>query len=211
MANVSDTRVKNFTLGTRKHLSYNEPSAVKLCNEYLTRQKRRVIKIKQDGNCFYSAISFQLFGTQDQDIAVRNVIYRTITLNKNAFKPYLIPSSNIKTIEDLCQQNWKPGVWATQVEAIAAATVFCVPIFFISPSTEQMKWNVIHPLNNSSIRYPTFPDVDIDETSFLRPSHFELLYYQNYHYDAVVAMDTGTVCTDVPILTETKSELIILD
>ena len=140
---------------------------------------------------------------QDQDIAVRNMIHQTITLNKNAFKPYLIPmiSSNIKIIEDLCQQNWKPGVWATQVEATAAATVFCVPIFFVTPSTEQMKWNVIHPLNNLSIRYPVFPDVNIDETSFIRPSHFELLYYQNYHHDAVVKMDTETVCTDVPILT----------
>ena len=94
----------------------------------------------------------------------------------------------------MCQQNWKPGVWATQVEVIAAATVFCVPVFFISPSTEEMKWNVIHP------RYPVFPDIDIEETGYLRPSHFELLYYQNYHYDAVVA----------PILTGTKNKLIDL-
>ena len=141
---------------------------------------------------------------------MRNVIHKTVTLNKITFKPSLIPSLNIKTIEDLCQQNWKPGVWATQVEVIAAATVFCVPVFFISPSTEEMKWNVIHPLHNSSIRYPAFPDVDIDETNYLRPSHFELLYYQNYHYDTAVAMDTGSISTDVPILNGTKKELIVL-
>ena len=46
----------------------------KLCDKYLPGQKRRVIKIKQVGNCFYSALSFQLFGSQDEDIAVRNVI-----------------------------------------------------------------------------------------------------------------------------------------
>ena len=73
-----------------------------------------------------------------------------------------------------------------------------------------MKWNVIHPLNNSSIRYPVFPDMDIEETGYLRPSHFELLYYQNYHYDAVVAMDTGSVSADIPILTGTKNKLIDL-
>ena len=50
-----------------------------------------------------------------------------------------MPSSNNRTIKDLCQQNWKPAVCATQVEVIAAATVFKVPIFFISPSTEEMK------------------------------------------------------------------------
>ena len=32
-------------------------------NEYLAAQERRVLKIKQDGNCFYSALSVQLFGT----------------------------------------------------------------------------------------------------------------------------------------------------
>ena len=191
-------------------MQYNEPSAVQLCNDYLSGQKRRVVNIKQDGNCFYSALSFQLLGTQNEDIAVRNVIHRTITLNKTTFKPYFIPSSSIKTIEDLCQQNWKPGVWDTQVEVIAAATVFCVPVFFISPSMEEMKWNVIHPLNNSSIRYPVFPDIDIEETGYLRPSHFELLYYQNYHYDAVVAMDTGSESADIPILTGTKNKLIDL-
>ena len=73
-----------------------------------------------------------------------------------------------------------------------------------------MKWNVIHPLNNSSIHYPAFPDVDIDETHYLRPSHFELLYYQNYHYAAVVAMDTGSVSTDVPHFDWNKKELIVL-
>ena len=44
-------------------------------NDYLAAQKRQVIKIKQDGNCFYAALSFQLFGTQDKDLAVRNVVY----------------------------------------------------------------------------------------------------------------------------------------
>ena len=43
------------------------------------------MNIKQDGNCFFSAISFQLLGMQDEDIAVRNVIHKTITLNKITF------------------------------------------------------------------------------------------------------------------------------
>ena len=39
-------------------------------NDYLAAQNRRVIKIKQEGNCFYSALSFQLFGTEDEHLAV---------------------------------------------------------------------------------------------------------------------------------------------
>lgn len=180
---------------------YNATSVVKLCDEFLPGQKRRVVKMKKDGNCFYSALSFQLFGTQSEHGSVRHLINRTVSRNKSVFKPFFIPSSNIKTVEDLCEQNWKSGIWATQVEVIAAATVFHVPIYFISPSATEFKWNVIHPLNNESIRYPDYPEVDVDEKSFARPAHFELLYHQDYHYDAVVAQETGRVSTDAPILT----------
>ena len=177
-------------------------------NEYLAAQQRSVIKIKQDGNCFYSALSFQLFGTQDEDIAVRNVVHRMVLLNKNTFKPFFIPTLKVHTFEKLCEHNWKPGIWATQV-VVAAATLFQVPIYFISPSTKTgHKWNVIHPLTNSLIYYPCYPD--IDEATPLKPSRFELLYYENLHYDAVVAVDSGRVSTDNPILTGSASELIDL-
>ena len=82
-----------------------------------------MIKIKQDGNCFYSALSFQLFGTQDEDLAVRNVAYTMVLLNKRILKPFFIPTSKVQTFE-LCEHNWKPSIWATQVEVVAAATVF---------------------------------------------------------------------------------------
>ena len=42
-----------------------------------------MIKIKQDDNCFYSTLSFQLLGTEaDDDLAVQNVVYRMVLLNK---------------------------------------------------------------------------------------------------------------------------------
>ena len=99
-------------------------------------------------------------------------------LNKRIFKPYFIPTS---TFEELCEHNWKPGIRATQVEVVAAATIFQIPIYFISPSTTGHKWNAMHPLTNSLIHYPCYPD--IDGVSLLKPSHFELLYYENLHYD----------------------------
>ena len=81
------------------------------------------------------------------------------------------------------------GTWATLVEVIAAATVFAVPVYFMSQTGEEIKWNVIHPLNNPLLHYPDFPDMH--QTVLLKPSHFELMYYENLHYDAIVAADTG--------------------
>ena len=101
-------------------------------NDYLAVQQRKVIKIKQDGNCFYSALSIQLFGTQNKDIAVQNMVHRMVLLNKNIFKPFFILTLKAKTSEELCKHIWKPDVWATQVEVVAAATTFQVPIYFVS-------------------------------------------------------------------------------
>ena len=129
-----------------------------------------------------------------------------VSLNKSILKPFFIPTPKVQTFEELCQHNWKPGIWATQVEVVAAATIFKIPIYFISTSTTGHKWNVIHPLNNSLLHYPCF--LDIDGVALLKPSHFELLYYENFHYDAVVAADSGRVSTGNPILTGSTSKLI---
>jgi len=44
---------------------------------------------------------------------------------------------------------------------------------------------------------------------YIQPAHFELLYHENYHYDAVVAEETGRVNNDSPILTgATDIELV---
>ena len=177
------------------------------CEEYLAEQNRKVIKIKQDGNCFYSTLSFELFGKQDEDAVVRDVISRMVLLNKNIFSAYFIPMTNVHSIHQHCECNWMSGTWATLVEVIAAATVFSVPVYFLS-QTGELKWNEIHPLKNSLLRYPEFPDMH--KTTLLKPSHFELLYYENLHYDAIVATDTGRVSLHKPVLIENSSQLIDL-
>ena len=58
-------------------------------------------------------------------------------------------------------------------------------------------WNIVAAA--TPICHPEFPDVDIEEDNFLQPSHFELLYYHNYHYDTVVAVENGRVNIGVPI------------
>lgn len=130
-----------------------------------------------------------------------------VFLNKSIFSAYFIPTTNVHTIHQHCECNWMSGTWATLVEVIAAATVFSVPVYFV-PLTEELKWNVIHPLNNSLLRYPDFPNMH--KTELLKPSHFELLYYENLHYDAIVAADTGRVSLHTPVLTKNESQLIDL-
>ena len=83
-----------------------------------------------------------------------------------------------------------------------------MPIYFLLLSEKNHKWNVIYPLTNSQIYYPSLPDVD--GVTLLQPSHFELLYHENFHYDAVVAAHCKIVSPDNPILTGSESEIINL-
>jgi len=166
------------------------------------------VNIKRDGNCFYSSLSFLLFGKEEEHDEVRHVVSRMVAKNKNTFRPYFISTKTVDTIEQHCETNWQSGVWATQVEVIAAATVFHVPIFFLERSAKEYKWNVVHPLQNPSLKFPYIPEMD--ECTLLRPEHFELLYHTNYHYDAIVSVETGRVCVDQPLLSGTTSELIQL-
>ena len=171
---------------------------------------RKVIKIKKDGNCFYSALSYELFGTQNEKNEVRHVVSRMVKLNKQVFAPYFIPTATTNTIDEHCQQSWKWGTWATLVDVVAAATVLSIPIYlyFVSRSKHDMKWNVIQPVNHQDLRYPDIPE--ITQGMLLRPQHIELLYYEDYHYDAIVAADTGEVSFDEPVLTGIKGQLVDL-
>ena len=108
--------------------------------------------MKADGNCFYRSISYELFGTQEEDYIIRSVITRMENLNKNVFSSFLIPGVNKNTIEEHIHHVSTEGTWATQVEVIATATAFEVPVYFCKQSSsdssdgDKYVWNIIKPL-----------------------------------------------------------------
>ena len=165
------------------------------------------MKMKPDGNCFYRAISYELFETEE-DNTIRSVISRTERLNKVVFCTFLMPAGSM---EEHCIGVGTPGTWATQVEVVATATIFRVPVYFCTITSNCCRWNVIHPLNESKyeLRYPVLPDLD-KSIALLKPDHFELLYYENCHYDAIVSIGSGKVCLIPPTLSGCHSELIEL-
>ena len=66
---------------------------------------------------------------------------------------------------------------------------------------------MVRPIYSSrtcNLRFPVLPDVDAS-IALMMPDHFELMYFENHHYDAFVSFTTGKVCTDHPILAGTHS------
>ncbi|XP_065893597.1 uncharacterized protein [Dysidea avara] len=178
-------------------------------DKFLSKVNRRVVAMQPGGNCYYRTISYQLFGIQEQHHTVRGVISKMVNLNKHIFATFLDPTENIK---EHCTTLDIPGTWATQVEVVATVTIFRAPVYFFMARPGCVpSWNVIHSLSESKwdLQYPVLPELD-KSICLLKPNHFELLYYENSHYDAIVSCISGKVCHRTPMLSGDHSELIDL-
>lgn len=71
--------------------------------------------------------------------------------NKSVFSIFLIPGENQATIEEHIESVRVPGSWATQVEVVAAASAFEVPIYYysIDKKLQQYTWKVVHPYSST--------------------------------------------------------------
>ena len=96
---------------------------------------------------------------------------------------------------------------------MAAASAFEIPVYFYAkkPGSEYFVWNTVQPFTNTKkvLKLPVFPEIS-KLISLQMPTHFELLYYNSLHYDAIVSEDMGKVSVDVPELSDNHSELMQL-
>ena len=119
-------------------------------------------------------------------------------LNKEMFSRFLFPGT---TIDEHIQTISTPHSRATYVEVVAAASMFQVPVYYLSRTA--MAWK---PFSQSTLKLPALPQPDSNLTR-LQPTHFELLYHENCHYDAIVS---GTVPASPPPLSSSHTDLIDL-
>ena len=78
---------------------------------------RKLRLIKGDGNCFFRALSYIMYGTEDH-ISVRASIALFSELNAESFKKYCISSKVMEHIWSMKHE----AVFATQMEAHATAS-----------------------------------------------------------------------------------------
>ena len=88
----------------------------------------------------------------------------------------------------------------TQIQVIAVATVFSVPVYYCQMSED----NVCHREVTYPIKNATVHD-DVFQSKVSKPHHFELFYWNKVHYDCVVSLQTGECSSSVPVLSGTES------
>lgn len=127
-------------------------------------------RVQPDGNCFFRCISFLLTHSETYHIEMRNLIVMSIKQN-HIF-------DNIPVTQYLINsQMHKLGIWATQVEICAAASMLDTDIYTytLNTATNKYQW----------LRYPA-------TTSLLSPistsSAIYLQHTNNNHYDVVFGL-----------------------
>ena len=154
-----------------------------------------------DGSCLFRALAFALLGEENHSYFIRSEIVRLINFNKERFTHYLIPTVNCKTIAEQVKHMNHPNSWGTHLEIVGAAT-----LTQSSPS-EPFTWGVFYAIRSDRISFPLIVNKLILEAQPI--PHFELYYHPSLHYNAIVSMETGKVCTTPPELTGTDDPDII--
>lgn len=172
---------------------------------YLKGIGRKVFNVEADGNCMFRCFSHQLFGSPKKHYAVRSLLVRFISKNRDKFSPLLteINSPNIAShIDEMCNNK----KWGTHVEIFATSTYFQIPVYYLKSPSCKYKWEVFKPLGSvSNFKYQLCPEVDTSAEDITVPDHFELSLSSGNHYDSIVSI-LGGVCMSRPTLTDSYDD-----
>ena len=108
--------------------------------------KEYTVATSPDGNCFFRAasITLSLSGSENNHLHIRCCLVCFIAANARIFSPLVMQYSDMDAhIKTMMQ----PCAWATQLEIVALATYFQVPVYIFKESTGQ--WERHKPLPNS--------------------------------------------------------------
>ena len=135
----------------------------------------KVYRITGDGNCLFRALSYFLTGRQTYHMILR----QKIVDHMNSIEHVLRPHMNSSVKDYLATSNMRnSGVWGTDIEIFAAASLFSVDIYVYSQFGNSFKWS---KFSRSMLdRLPVYSQMGI--------------YLQNstgVHYDVVLDVSGG--------------------
>ena len=185
--------------------SFTSPFPV---HQFLLQSFRTVKQIKKDGNCLFRAVAFHTLGDEDNHDDIRTLLVRFENLNKALFENRFIPGGNATSFLDHLKRQLWPGVWGTQVELMATATLFQVPVYccYTNLSGTKYHWEAIKPIATpANLRVPEIVEED-PVAKMHTPHHFELLCIlgTHTHFDCIVSQPDDSLCTSFPVLSGTE-------
>ena len=119
-------------------------------SEFLSKFGRALRPIGGDGNCLFRSLSYCLFETEDYHSPLRCLLARFESRNERVFTSHLPQQSHSQqsSILEHVKRISNPGTWGTDLELLAAATYFQIPVYFCCTDnvTDKWLWNHVQPI-----------------------------------------------------------------
>ncbi|XP_069109227.1 repetitive organellar protein-like [Argopecten irradians] len=129
--------------------------------------------IEGDGNCFFRALSFSVFGDECNHRKMRCAIVNHMLKNSNKYVSHL--RSGYKSVSEWVEkkQMFKAGKWATEIEILAAADLLSTDIYIYEDN--MASWH-------------KFSATQVDKNASVEEEAIYLLHQFQAHYDVVVSV-----------------------
>ncbi|XP_005093661.1 OVARIAN TUMOR DOMAIN-containing deubiquitinating enzyme 6 [Aplysia californica] len=154
-----------------------------ILKDKLAQENRQIDYIRGDGNCFFRALSKQLYGSERFHKTIRSLIVDVIATNKDKFAQFV----DGEDVQTHVMRMAEDHSWATTCEIYAAATLLQRDIYMLTPNHRNIKYSWLH-------FRPVFAlSTDSVEVSH-HPCYISLCNTNGNHYDRVVADHGGCNC-----------------
>ena len=127
-------------------------------------------------------MAFHTLGDEDKYDDIRTLLVRFENLNKALFERRFISSANTTSFHDHLKHQLWPGVWGTQVELMATATLFQVPVYccYTNLSGTKYHWEAIKPIaTHANLRVPEIVEED-PSNSYTGNTHTSTALFHNW-------------------------------
>ena len=153
----------------------------------LAKYQRFIDVIVGDGNCFFRAISKELFGSEKFHNDLRQILTKFTMHNPTLFQA-LDFTSNFKKY---CNRMSRKSTYATQVELQATATFLQLPMYvYTKPSpTKDWQWTCFVPQKITTLSYAY--EIALKNLPLPAPPHYhiEICHTNLNHYDRVIPLN----------------------
>ena len=144
---------------------YHQPNLSTSSNYKTETNKYQITKCQSDGNCFFRAISHQIYGHQEEHLKLRAECCDHLRKNKESFSAFVTEDYN-KFVDKMEKLN----EWVDHVAMLALAQVYHKNIIILKYSKKEKE-------------YCEFNTIEVDNESL---ENFMISYHNGKHYNSVM-------------------------
>ena len=144
-----------------------------------------------DSNCLFRSLSKALLGTEKYHYRIRTRLLGFVYANSNIFMSHIQQRCQSQVeVREYCLSMDRSGVWGTEIEILAAATLLQAPLYtYTQTNSNSYRWLRYLPMSPAHSVNCDYHDSIHRLVYTVKPAdyHLELFHFNRSHYDVIVA------------------------